>query len=194
MQKPRSTNGKQKLLSPHCKKTLKKLKKGLDKQDKMCYNKYVRGTGTLYKIKKWVVTDTKCQRHRKEFIMTITTNEMTLRMYHEAVMALPNVPADIKAKAESEIAKMDAANAKRQSKPSKTAVANEPIKADIVNLLTEQGAMVASDIAKALTTEEREVSTSKASALCRQLVTDGTLTVADVKVKGKGTVKQYSVA
>lgn len=125
---------------------------------------------------------------------TINTAEMTLRMYHEAVINLPNVPADIKAKAESEIAKMDAANAKRQSKPSKTAVANEPIKADIVNLLTEQGAMVASDIAKALTTEEREVSTSKASALCRQLVTEGTLTVADVKVKGKGTVKQYSVA
>jgi hypothetical protein len=51
VQKPRSTNGKQKLLSPHCKKTLKKVEKGLDKQDKVCYNKYVRGTGTLYKIK-----------------------------------------------------------------------------------------------------------------------------------------------
>ena len=126
--------------------------------------------------------------------MTITTNEMTLRMYHEAVMALPNVPADIKAKAESEIAKMDAANAKRQSKPSKVAVANEPIKADIVSLLTEQGAMVASDIAKALSTDEVTISTSKASALCRQLVADEVLTVTDVKVKGKGTVKQYSIA
>lgn len=124
----------------------------------------------------------------------MNTNEMTMRKFFEAVIAIDNAPADVVAKAESEIAKMDAANAKRQSKPSKTAVANEPIKADIVNLLTEQGAMVASDIAKALTTEEREVSTSKASALCRQLVTDGTLTVADVKVKGKGTVKQYSVA
>jgi hypothetical protein len=89
---------------------------------------------------------------------------------------------------------MDAANAKRQSKPSKTAVANEPIKADIVNLLTEQGAMVASDIAKALSTDEVTISTSKASALCRQLVADEVLTVTDVKVKGKGTVKQYSIA
>ena len=54
------------LTQRHSKKTLKKLKKGLDKQDKVCYNKYVRGTGTLYKIKKWVATIAKCQRHRKE--------------------------------------------------------------------------------------------------------------------------------
>ena len=167
----------------------------LDKLHKVCYNKYVRGTGTLYKIKKWVATIAKCQRHRKDFIMTtINTAEMTMRKFFEAVIAIDGAPADVIAKAESEIAKMDAANAKRQSKPSKTAVANEPIKADIVNLLTEQGAMVASDIAKALTTDEVTISTSKVSALCRQLVADEVLTVTDVKVKGKGTVKQYSIA
>lgn len=124
----------------------------------------------------------------------MTTNEMTMRKYHEAVLALPNLPADVKAKAEAEIAKLDAANAKRQSKPSKTAVANEPIKTAIVNLLTEQGAMVASAIGSALTTDEVEVSTSKASALCRQLVEAGALTVTEVKVKGKGAVKQYAIA
>ena len=124
----------------------------------------------------------------------MNTNEMTMRKFFEAVIAIDNAPADVVAKAEMEIAKMDAANAKRQSKPSKTAVANEPIKADIVNLLTEQGAMVASDIAKALTTDEVTISTSKVSALCRQLVADEVLTVTDVKVKGKGTVKQYSIA
>ena len=120
---------------------------------------------------------------------TINTAEMTMRKFFEAVIAIEGAPADVIAKAESEIAKMDAANAKRQSKPSKTAVANEPIKADIVNLLTEQGAMVASDIATALS-----ISTSKVSALCRQLVANEVLTVTDVKVKGKGTVKQYSIA
>ena len=124
----------------------------------------------------------------------MNTNEMTMRKFFEAVIAIDNAPADVVAKAEMEIAKMDAANAKRQSKPSKTAMANEPIKADIVNLLNEQGAMVASDIAKALTTDEVTISTSKASALCRQLVADEVLTVTDVKVKGKGTVKQYSIA
>jgi len=142
--------------------------------------------------KKWVATIAKCKMHRKDF--TMTTNEMTMRKYHEAVMAIPNAPADVVAKAQSELAKMDAANAKRQSKPSKTAVANAPIKESIVALLKEKGAMVASAIGVALTNGEVEVSTSKASALCRQLVEDNVLTVTEVKVKGKGTVKQYAIA
>lgn len=124
----------------------------------------------------------------------MTTNEMTMRKYHEAVAAIPNAPADVVAKAKAELAKMDTANANRKSKPSKTAIANEPIKAAIVELLTTNGAMVASAIGTALTTPELEVSTSKASALCRQLVEDGTLSVAEVKVKSKGSVKQYSIA
>ena len=124
----------------------------------------------------------------------MTTNEMTMRKYHEAVAAIPNAPADVVAKAKAELAKMDAANAKRQSKPSKTSVANEHIKAAIVELLTTNGAMVASAIGAALTNGEVEVSTSKASALCRQLVDAEILTVEDVKVKGKGSVKQYSIA
>lgn len=124
----------------------------------------------------------------------MNTNEMTMRKYHEAVAAIPNAPADVVAKAKAELAKLDAANAKRQSKPSKTAIANAPIKAAIVELLTAKGAMVASAIGIELTTGEVEVSTSKASALCRQLVDEGVLSVAEVKVKGKGSVKQYSIA
>lgn len=124
----------------------------------------------------------------------MNTNEMTMRKYHEAVAAIPNAPADVVAKAKAELAKLDAANAKRQSKPSKTAIANAPIKAAIVELLTAKGAMVASAIGIELTTDEVEVSTSKASALCRQLVDEGVLSVAEVKVKGKGSVKQYSIA
>jgi hypothetical protein len=54
--------------------------------------------------------------------------------------------------------------------------------------------MVASAIGTALTTEEVKVSTSKASALCGQLVKAEVLAVEDIKVKGKGTVKQYSIA
>ena len=123
----------------------------------------------------------------------MTTNEMTMRKYHEAVAAIPNAPADVVAKAKAELAKLDAANAKRQSKPSRTALANEPIKAAIVELLTTNGAMVASAIGTALTTPEFEVTTSKASALCGQLVKAEVLAVEDVKVKGKGSVKQYSI-
>ena len=174
------------------KKDLKKSKKVLDKPHKVWYNKDTKRTGTSGNRKKWVVTDTKSQEDRKETIMT--TNEMTMRKYHEAVAAIPNAPADVVAKAKAELAKMDTANANRKSKPSKTALANEPIKAAIVELLTTNGAMVASAIGTALTTPELEVTTSKASALCGQLVKAEVLAVEDVKVKGKGTVKQYSIA
>ena len=101
---------------------------------------------------------------------------------------------EVIAHATSAIEKMDTANANRKSKPSKTSVANEPIKASIVELLTTNGAMVASAIGTALTTPELEVTTSKASALCGQLVKAEVLAVEDIKVKGKGTVKQYSIA
>ena len=97
------------------------------------------------------------------------------------------------AHATAAIEKMDTANANRKSKPSKTAIANEPIKQAIIALLTENGAMIASAIGAALTTPEAEVTTSKASALCGQLVKADVLMVEDVKVKGKGSVKQYSI-
>ena len=48
---------------------------------------------------------------------------------------------------------------------------------------------IASEIAVAL-----EISTQKTSALCRQLVENGTLNAEDVKVKGKGKVKGYTLA
>ena len=96
---------------------------------------------------------------------------------------------EVIAHAKAAIAKMDTANANRKSKPSKTAKENEPIKASIVALLTEKGAMVASAIGA-----ELELSTSKVSALCRQLVEAKVLSVEDVKIPKKGTVKQYSIA
>lgn len=91
-------------------------------------------------------------------------------------------------KANEEIAKLDARNAKRASTPSKKSLENEPIKAKIVEFLAS-GSHLASEIASGC-----EISTSKASALCRQLVESGSLTVCDVKVKGKGTQKSYSLA
>ena len=95
---------------------------------------------------------------------------------------------EVVAKATEEIAKLNARNAKRASKPSKKSLENEPIKAKIAEFL-ESGSHLASEIASAC-----EISTSKASALCRQMVESGSLTVCDVKVKGKGTQKSYSLA
>ena len=88
-------------------------------------------------------------------------------------------------KAKSEIAKLDARNANRKNKPSKTQIENAPIIEKIAGLLTEEP-MRASEIAEAL-----GISTAKASALAKKV--DG-VTVTDVKVKGKGMQKGYSLA
>ena len=113
---------------------------------------------------------------------------MTKREFLNAVIEQV-ADAELKLYAEKELTKMDERNAKRSHTPSKTAIANEPIKKAIVDLLREcTEPTVASVIA-----EKVEISTQKASALCRQLVADGSLAVTEVKVKGKGKQKGYSV-
>ena len=116
---------------------------------------------------------------------------MTNREFYTAIVN-GEMNEEIVAKATEEIAKLDARNAKRSSKPSKKSLENEPIKAKIAEYLgrtDEHDFATASEIAT-----ELEISTQKASALCRQMVSDGLLTVEDVKVKGKGTQKSYSLA
>lgn len=133
------------------------------------------------------------RKAQKGFIManSVSSSDITLRQYHEAVIS-GNITDAIIAKARAEIAKLDATNAKRAEKAAEKAKENDPIKNAIYNLLVEKGAMVASAIAMELTTPEAEVTTSKASSMCRQMVEERRLTVEDVKVKGKGKVKQYT--
>ena len=115
---------------------------------------------------------------------------MTNREFLNAVIAMENFNDEMKAFAENEILKLDNRNAKRTEKPSKTAIANEPIKVEILNLLTEKDeVMTASAIAEIMT----DYKVQKISALCSQLVKEEKLVVKDVKVRGKGTQKGYSV-
>lgn len=123
----------------------------------------------------------------------MTTNEMTMRKYHEAVLAIPGCPAEVAEKARAEIAKLDATNAKRTEKAAEKAKENEPLKAQIFDLLLVRGTMTSPDIASALTTEENPVTTSKASAMCRQMTEDGRLSAEEVKIPKKGKLKAYSV-
>lgn len=109
---------------------------------------------------------------------------MTKREMFEAIVN-GQVTAEIVEMAKAEIKKMDERNAKRRETPSKSAVANEPIKAEIVKVLTNEP-MTASAVA-----EQVGISTQKASALLRQI--EG-LEVTEVKVKGKGKVKGYYFA
>lgn len=114
---------------------------------------------------------------------------MTKREFLMAVIAKVE-DAELKLFAEQEIEKMDERNAKRKNSPSKKSLENEPIKERIVEVLNGcEGLTIASEIA-----EKVEISTQKASALCRQLVESGTLYAEEIKVKGKGKVKGYKVA
>ena len=115
-------------------------------------------------------------------------NHMTNREFFKAVINA-EVNEELKAFAQAEIDKLDKKNEKRKNTQTKTQKENEGIKNSIVALLEEKGSMVASVIAT-----ELNISTQKASALCKQLVEEKELTVADVKVKNKGTLKQYAIA
>ena len=123
----------------------------------------------------------------------MTTNEMTMRKYHEAVAAIPNAPADVVAKAKAELAKMDASNAKNRSTESKTYKANIPLFAEVLALLAEKP-MLTAEVAAAMNSKERPISTSKASGLLRTLEKEGKVISAKVKVKGKGEQTQYTIA
>lgn len=87
------------------------------------------------------------------------------------------------------LAKMDEKNSKRKNTKSKEQIANEGVMDNIVAYIKTNGSQVASALGTAL-----GISTQKASALCKILVDGGELTVADKKVKGKGSVKEYSLA
>ena len=92
--------------------------------------------------------------------------------------------------AKGRIAALDKKNADR--KVSKSALAhkaeNDNLKGAILAVLVADKPTIASDLAAAV-----GVSTQKVSALARQLVETGAVTVCDVPVKGKGKVKGYAL-
>ena len=112
---------------------------------------------------------------------------MTNREFYTAIMN-GTMTDEVKSHAAEAITKLDERNQKRSSKPSKTQLENEPVKTAIVDYLTVHGGAVAADIAA-----EVDITTQKASALCRQLVESGALMVEEVKVPKKGKCKKYSV-
>ena len=116
---------------------------------------------------------------------------MTNREFYNAIANAENLPADLTEKAADLLAKLDASNAhareKRAEKPSKTAVANAPIKAAMLEHFTKGTNLTAANVAALM-----DIKVQKASALLRQLVADGVLSVSDTKIKGKGVVKMYT--
>lgn len=118
---------------------------------------------------------------------------MTKREFLNEVIAVIDGTSEVnilelKEFAKAEIVKLDERNASRSSKPTKAQIENEPIKEKILEVLSTGERMVASAIA-----ERVEISTQKASALCRQLVESQKLKVEEVKIPKKGKQKAYMV-
>jgi len=111
---------------------------------------------------------------------------MLNRDFYKAVIEA-KISDEVTAHAEDAIAKMDARNEKRASTPSKTAIANAPLKQAIVEMLAN-GGKFASEVGTAL-----EVSTQKASSLLVQLQNDGVIEAVEVKVPKKGKSKFYTL-
>ena len=136
----------------------------------MGYNKIVvRGEENFPPTKNRVATNAKPKGKKGK--------TMTNREFFEAVQK-GTINADVQAHATAEIDKMNARNEKRATTPSKTAVANEPLKAKIIEFLTEKGEPILTSVIG----EAVEISTSKATALLKQLENDGKIIGEEAKV------------
>ena len=110
---------------------------------------------------------------------------MTQRDFFEMVIAA-NVNGEMTAYAKNAIRKLDERNAKRKSTPTKSQKANGEFKAQIAEFLAgREDYTLCSEIA-----EHFDVKTQKASGVLGLMVKDGTVEIADVKVKG-GKRKGY---
>ena len=117
---------------------------------------------------------------------------MTNREFFVAIASNTNLTADLREHAQAQVDKMDASNAKNRGTESKTYKANIPLFAEVLALLAEKP-LFTTEVALAMSTEERPISNSKASGLLRTLEGEGKVTSTKVKVKGKGEQTQYAI-
>jgi hypothetical protein len=112
---------------------------------------------------------------------------MTQREFFTKVIEA-NVNEELTSKAQELIEALDKRNSKKASTQTKTQKENEVLKAEMLNRLEKGKGYLAAEIGVIM-----GFSTSKATALASQLVKSGKATVADVKVKNKGTQKSYTI-
>ena len=115
---------------------------------------------------------------------------MTQREFFTAISTNEAVASELRAYAESAIAKLDASNARKKNTLSKTQVENLEIMDSMVAEFLTTEPQTASQIGEAM-----ELSTSKASALLRKLAESGKVVVSEVKstAKSGGKVKAYAL-
>lgn len=112
---------------------------------------------------------------------------MTNREFFKAI-ANNNITAEVIAKATEELTKLDARNEKRRNTETENDKANAEIAKDIIKFLSENGATLSADIAKAL-----NLSTPKVNGVATNLINEGKIIATKVKVKGKGERTEYSL-
>ena len=112
---------------------------------------------------------------------------MTKREFYTAIKN-GEIDEQVKLFASEELEKMDAVNEKRRNTLSKKAKENEPLLQQITDEILTEEPKTATDVAAIL-----NVSVQKASGLLRRLVEDGKAVKVDVKIKGKGTHKGYTL-
>ena len=122
--------------------------------------------------------------------MNANEKTMTARIFYQSVIEFlsdNDKAADVVEYAEGAIAKLDATNAKRTEKAKEKSAENKPVKDAIFQFLLSNGTKTSPEIAEGV-----GITTSKASAMCRQMVDEGQLTVSEVKVPKKGKLKAYT--
>ena len=114
---------------------------------------------------------------------------MTNREFFNAIIE-GKLTDEVKEFAEAARKKLDDRNASRSSKPSKTQLENAPIKQALLEYLTNNpGKYTEGDLGAAL-----NITHNKAGALARQLVAEGKVVSAEVKLPKVGTRMVYSLA
>ena len=113
---------------------------------------------------------------------------MTNREFYEEVIK-SGVSETLVEFAENAIAKLDEKNKKRSSKPTKIQLENAPLKAMIVDYLTENsGRFTENELGVVL-----EITHNKAGALARQLEKEGVISATKIKIPKVGERKVYFI-
>ena len=115
------------------------------------------------------------------------TNEKMTKREFLTMVANGEFNEEVKAFAEEEIVKLDAANEKRREQSSKKRAENQPLLDKIYDEILGNEPVTASEVAEVI-----ETSTQKASSLLRTLVQEGKAEAQEIKVPKKGKCKGYT--
>ena len=115
--------------------------------------------------------------------------KMTRRERLEAVIN-GNITEELVEECKAELEKMNASNAARSAKPTARQIENAKVAEDILGFLTSEPMFVDSIV----TNLGGDFTRQRVSGILTNLVKEGKVVSEDVKVKGKGKRKAYTLA